>query len=281
MKSIKYKILGKIMKKSIIVSTLLLSSTLTFAFDLGSITKSVVDSVSKESSTTSKTATKTNLSDSTVSSGLKEALKTGVTFAVEQLGANNGYLNNATAKIPLPNNLSNVEKVIRSAGGSKMADDLINSMNTAATKAAPKTAEIFMGAIDKMTLTDAQKILSGGNDAATNYFKTNTTESLKKSITPIIQETMKENKVATYYDAVNNLYKSNAKGLVDNSGVMGMAKSLGVDSYMPGNSDENLDDFVTNKAIEGLFAMIAQKEAAIRTNPVEQTSSILKQVFGK
>ena len=272
------------MKKSIIVSTLLLSSTLTFAFDLASITKSVVDSVSKDStttSTTSTTATKTDLSDSTVSSGLKEALKTGVTFAVEQLGANNGYLNNATAKIPLPNNLSNVEKVIRSAGGGKMADDLINSMNSAATKAAPKTAEIFMSAIDKMTLTDAQKILSGGNDAATNYFKSNTTESLKKSITPIIQETMKENKVATYYDAVNNLYKSNAKGLVDNSGVMGMAKSLGVDSYMPGNSDVNLDDFVTNKAIEGLFAMIAQKEAAIRTNPVEQTSSILKQVFGK
>lgn len=273
------------MKKSIIVSTLLLSSTLTFAFDLASITKSVVDSVSKENSTTSTptstTATKTDLSDSTVSNGLKEALKTGVTFAVEQLGSNNGYLNNTTAKIPLPNNLSNVEKVIRSAGGGKMADELINSMNTAATKAAPKTAEIFMAAIDKMTLTDAQKILSGGNDAATNYFKANTTESLKKSITPIIQETMKENKVATYYDAVNNLYKSNAKGLVDNSGVMGMAKSLGVDSYMPGNSDENLDDFVTNKAIEGLFAMIAQKEAAIRTNPVEQTSSILKQVFGK
>lgn len=267
------------MKKSILVSTLLLTSTLAFAFDLTSLTKDVVDTVSKNSATTS--TTKTNLSDSTVTSGLKEALKTGVTFAVQQLGSNNGYLNNTSAKIPLPNNLSAVEKVIRSAGGGKMADDLINSMNSAATKAAPQTAEIFMAAIDKMSLTDAQKILAGKNDAATEYFKTNTTESLKKSITPIIQETMKENNVASYYDNVNNLYKSNAKGLVDNSGVMGMAKSFGVDSYLPGNSKENLDEFVTNKAIEGLFTMIAQKEAAIRTNPVEQTSSILKQVFGK
>lgn len=276
------------MKKSLIVSTLLLTSTLTFALDLGSITKSVVDTVSKDTgiaqqvtNATSSSTTNSNLDNATVSNGLKEALKTGVTYATTQLGSNNGYLNNKAVKIPLPNNLSSAEKLIRSAGGDKMADDLINSMNTAASKAAPKTAEIFISAIDKMSLTDAQKILSGGNNAATEYFKANTTESLKKSIAPIIQETMKENQVAGYYESVNNLYKSNVKGLVDNSGVMGMAKSFGVDSYVPGNSNESLDEFVTNKAIEGLFTMIAQKEAAIRTNPTEQTSSILKQVFGK
>ncbi|AXX90247.1 hypothetical protein CKA55_05635 [Arcobacter suis] len=275
------------MKKSLIVSTLLLTSTLTFALDLGSITKSVVDTVSKDTgiaqqvNNATSSTTNSNLDNATVSNGLKEALKTGVTYATTQLGSNNGYLNNKAVKIPLPNNLSSAEKLIRSAGGDKMADDLINSMNTAASKAAPKTAEIFISAIDKMSLTDAQKILSGGNNAATEYFKANTTESLKKSIAPIIQETMKENQVAGYYESVNNLYKSNVKGLVDNSGVMGMAKSFGVDSYIPGNSNESLDEFVTNKAIEGLFTMIAQKEASIRTNPTEQTSSILKQVFGK
>lgn len=275
------------MKKSLIVSTLLLTSTLTFALDLGSITKSVVDTVSKDTgiaqqvNNATSSTTNSNLDNATVSNGLKEALKTGVTYSTTQLGSNNGYLNNKAVKIPLPNNLSSAEKLIRSAGGDKMADDLINSMNTAASKAAPKTAEIFISAIDKMSLTDAQKILSGGNNAATEYFKANTTESLKKSIAPIIQETMKENQVAGYYESVNNLYKSNVKGLVDNSGVMGMAKSFGVDSYVPGNSNESLDEFVTNKAIEGLFTMIAQKEAAIRTNPTEQTSSILKQVFGK
>ncbi len=275
------------MKKSLIVSTLLLTSTLTFALDLGSITKSVVDTVSKDTeiaqqvNNATSSTTNSNLDNATISNGLKEALKTGVTYATTQLGSNNGYLNNKAVKIPLPNNLSSAEKLIRSAGGDKMADDLINSMNTAASKAAPKTAEIFISAIDKMSLTDAQKILSGGNNAATEYFKANTTDSLKKSIAPIIQETMKENQVAGYYESVNNLYKSNVKGLVDNSGVMGMAKSFGVDSYVPGNSNESLDEFVTNKAIEGLFTMIAQKEAAIRTNPTEQTSSILKQVFGK
>ena len=274
------------MKKSLIVSTLLLTSTLTFALDLGGITKSVVDTVSKDSGiaqqVTNATSSKTsNLDNATVSSGLKEALKTGVTYATTQLGSTNGYLNNKAVKIPLPNNLSSAESIIRKAGGDKMADDLINSMNSAASKAAPKTAEIFISAIDKMSLTDAQKILSGGNNAATEYFKANTTESLKKSIAPIIQETMKENQVAGYYDSVNNLVKSSTGGLTQNSGVMGMAKSFGVDSYVPGNSNESLDEFVTNKAIEGLFTMIAQKEAAIRTNPTEQTSSILKQVFGK
>ena len=271
------------MKKSILVSTLLLSATLTFALDLGSITKNVLDTVSKENvlSNNTSTVTNSNLDNTTVSNGLKEALKTGVTYATTQLGSNNGYLNNKAVRIPLPNNLSSAEKIIRSAGGDKMADDLINSMNTAASKAAPKTAEIFIAAIDKMSLTDAQKILSGGNNAATEYFKTNTTESLKKSIAPIIQESMKENQVAGYYDSVNNVFKSSTGGLTQNSGVMGMAKSFGVDSYIPGNSNESLDEFVTSKAIEGLFTMIAQKEAEIRTNPVAQTSSLLKQVFGK
>ena len=161
------------MKKSLLVSTLLLTSTLTFALDLGSITKSVVDTVSKDTgiaqqvNNATSSTTNSNLDNATVSNGLKEALKTGVTYATTQLGSNNGYLNNKAVKIPLPNNLSSAEKLIRSAGGDKMADDLINSMNTAASKAAPKTAEIFISAIDKMSLTDAQKILSGGNNAAT------------------------------------------------------------------------------------------------------------------
>jgi hypothetical protein len=280
------------MKKSIIASTLILTTTFTFAFDLGSIAKSVVDNVTQEQTTTTtqkttvavaptQSNTNSNISDSTVSNGLKEALKTGVNFAVTQLGTNNGYLNNTAVKIPLPDNLAKAETLLRSAGGNKIADDLINSMNTAASKAAPQTAEIFMNAIDKMSLTDAQGILSGGNEAATNYFKANTTDSLKKLISPIVQETMKENNVASYYDTINNVYKSSAKGLVENSGIMSMAKNFGVDSYIPTSSDESLDSYITTKTIDGLFTMIGQKEAAIRANPVEQTTSILKQVFGK
>lgn len=266
------------MKKISIAAAIVLSSTIAFSFDLGSITKSVMDNVTKSPSTTT---TSSGLSNSTISSGLKEALKVGVDFAVKNLGANNGYLNNSLVKIPLPENLQKAEGLIRKAGGDKIANDLITSMNSAATKAAPKTAEIFVDAIDKMTLEDAQKILSGNENAATDYFKENTTSSLKKMITPIIQEAMKQNQVAGYYDAFNGYYKQYGKGLVENSGVMGLAKNFGVDSYLPGSSDQNLDDYVTQNAINGLFKMIAEKEAAIRSNPLAQTTSLLKQVFGK
>lgn len=270
------------MKKSTIIATLLLSSSLSFAFDLGSITKTVLETVNKPSSTSNNTTStaNSNLDNSTVSKGLKEALKVGVNYAVTQLGANNGYLNNSLVKIPLPENLAKVETLIRKAGGEEVANNLINSMNEAATKAAPKTAEIFVSAIEKMSLSDAQNILAGKSDAATNYFKTNTTESLKKMISPIIQETMKENQVASYYDTANNFYKTNISNLVDTSSVTALAKNFGVDSYIPTSSDESLDDYVTNKAIDGLFKMIATKEAEIRTSPVAQTTSLLKQVFG-
>lgn len=269
------------MKKTSIIATLLLTSTMSFAFDLNSITKAVTDNLSKPTQTENKsTTTKSQLDNSTVTSGLKEALKTGVNFAVTNLGKENGYLNNSLVKIPLPDNLAKAEALIRKAGGDKIADDLILSMNNAATKAAPKTAEIFVNAIEKMSIEDAKKILAGNDNAATQYFQTNTTDSLKKLITPIIQETMRQNQVATYYDTANSFYKSNLKGTVENSSVMGLAKNFGVDSYLPGSSDESLDEYVTNKAIDGLFKMIAQKEAQIRTSPVAQTTSLLQKVFG-
>lgn len=269
------------MKKSVIVASVILTTSLSFAFDLGSITKTVLDTVNNNSTTTQNTTTtNSNLSDSTVSSGLKEALKVGVNYAVSNLGANNGYLNNSLVKIPLPGNLAKAESLIRKAGGDTIADNLITSMNNAATKAAPQTAEILVEAVEKMSLTDAQNILAGDKDAATNYFKTNTTDSLKKMIKPIIQETMQENQVAKYYDMANGFYKNNVGNLVDTSAISGLAKNFGVDSYIPSSSDESIDDYVTNQAIDGLFKMIATKEAEIRSNPVAQTTSLLKKVFG-
>jgi hypothetical protein len=270
--------------KKFIAASVFLCTTAAFSFDLGSIAKDVINNVTNSSSNekTSQTATSsTNLSDSTISSGLKEALQEGVTYAVETLGAQNGYLNNSSVKIPLPQNLQNAETIIRKVGGDKIADNLIEAMNSAATKAAPKTAEIFAKAIENMSLDDATAILNGKDDAATQYFKTNTTSSLKETIKPIITEAMEQNSVAKYYSAFNDYYKQYAKDYVDNSSVMSVAKNFGVDSYLPGSSDESLDDYVTTKAIDGLFAMIAKKEAAIRENPIEQTTSLLKEVFGK
>jgi hypothetical protein len=280
-------------KTSVVVSSLLFCSTLSYGFNLKSLAEEVVEKVSTTTSTSSASTTSSSTSDasasstsnsslssSTISSGLKSALKKGVEYAVDELGADGGYLNNAQVSIPLPENLQKVESAIRKVGGDEVADNLITSMNTAATKAAPETAQIFVNAIEKMSVEDAQKILNGGDSAATDYFKTNTTASLKSMITPIIQETMQENKVAGYYDTFNAYYKQYGADIVENSQVVSMAKNLGVDSYIPSSSDQNLDDYVADKAIEGLFTMIAEKEAAIRSNPVEQTTSLLKQVFG-
>ncbi|WP_424686144.1 MAG: DUF4197 domain-containing protein [Halarcobacter ebronensis] len=267
------------MNKKIILSSLVICSTLSFAFDLNSFTKEIVNDITKTETKEDKTVT-SSLSQDTVSKGLKEALKVGVNYATKTLGAQNGYLNNADVKIPLPENLQKAETLIRSAGGDKIADDLIKSMNNAATNAAPETAKIFIDAIEKMNLEDAKKILAGDEHSATNYFKENTNEALRKLIKPIVNKTMQENSVSKYYDTFNTYYKQYGKEYVENSSVMNLAKNFGVDEYIPSSSDENLDDYVTNKAIDGLFKMISEKEASIRENPVEQTTSILKKVFG-
>jgi len=267
------------MNKKIILSSLVICSTLSFAFDLNSFTKEIVNDITKTETKEDKTVT-SSLSQDTVSKGLKEALKVGVNYATKTLGAQNGYLNNADVKIPLPENLQKAETIIRSAGGDKIADDLIKSMNNAATNAAPETAKIFIDAIEKMNLEDAKKILAGDEHSATNYFKENTNEALRKLIKPIVNKTMQENSVSKYYDTFNTYYKQYGKEYVENSSVMNLAKNFGVDEYIPSSSDESLDDYVTNKAIDGLFKMISEKEASIRENPVEQTTSILKKVFG-
>jgi len=259
------------------ITVLALSSTLVFSFDFGSLINTAVQTATEPSQ---KSLTTQSLSESTVSRGLKEALKVGVNYGIKELSKDNGYLNNSEVKIPLPENLSKAESLIRSAGGDKIADDLILSMNDAATKAAPKTADIFMQSISDMSMEDAKKILAGDKDSATNYFRKNASGDLKKMITPIIQESMKDCNVATYYDSFNTYYQQYGKDIVNNSSIMSMAKSFGVDSYLPSASDEKLADYITQKAIDGLFKMIATKESEIRENPVAQTTSLLKQVFG-
>jgi len=279
---LKYKIKRRYKMKKISLSIVFISSTLLYGFDFGGLANDVLkaQTAKTQKSEPATTATK-SLSDTTVTSGLKEALKVGIDYGVKALSKKDGYLNNKDVKIPLPKNLSKAETLIRKAGGDKIADDLILSMNNAATQAAPKTAAIFVDAVDKMSLDDAQKILAGDKDAATNYFKTHTSDSLTKMIQPIVQKSMKDNNVASYYDSFNSYYKTYAKDMVNNSSVMSMAKGFGVDQYLPSSSDENLDAYVTQKAMDGLFKMIATKESAIRDNPLQQTTSLLKKVFGK
>ncbi len=260
-----------------ILTSLTLVSSIAFSFDLSSLANATIKTATQPSSSTKTTSA---LSESTVTSGLKEALKIGVNFGVKELSKKNGYLNNAQVKIPLPDKLAKVESVIRKVGGGKVADDLIKSMNDAATEAAPKTASIFIKAIETMSVQDAKNILAGNDQAATEYFQKHTTSSLQKMIKPIVQKSMQKNNVAKYYDACNEFYISHVKGVVENNSMMSMAKGFGADAYLPSDKDAKLDDFVTAKAIDGLFKMIANKEVQIRKDPLEQTTSLLKKVFG-
>ena len=281
------------MKNISILTALLLCSSISFAFDLGGLMQQKMDAVVKKTNAAAAAAavvpatpttqihhSDANLSQDTIASGLKEALKMGVDFGVAQLSQEGGFLNNPNVKIPLPENLAKAETLIRSLGGDKIADDLILSMNNAASKAAPQTAQIFTDAIDAMSIDDAKRILNGKENAATEYFQKNTTTSLQKMIKPIIQESMQENSVAGYYDIINEFYSTHAKDLIEDNSIIEIAKGFGADEYMPTHSDENLDDYVTQQAIDGLFKMLATKEAEIRKDPIAQTSAILKQVFG-
>lgn len=268
------------MKKNTIVLSLFLTSSLSYGFDFGSIASEAMKSFTSEKSSTTNVATTTSISQETVSSGLKEALKTGVSYAVKELGTKNGYLNNAKVKIGLPDTLNKAETAIRAAGGDKYADELILSMNNAATNAAPKTADIFIKSIEKMNIDDAKKILSGDKNAATDYFKSSSYEDLRKVISPIVKESIKSSSVASYYDSFNTYYKQGAAMVTKNDSIMGFAKQYGVDKFIPMGDDKSLNEHITTSAIDGLFLMIAQKESEIRKNPVEQTTSLLKQVFG-
>jgi len=205
------------------------------------------------------------LSNDKISQGLKEALDVGVKKAIDMLGKENGFLNDQAVKIALPDSMQKVEKVLRSVGQEKMADDFITSMNRAAEKAVPQVTSVFVDAIGKMSLQDAQGILSGGDTAATDYFRKNTSEEISQLISPYIKDAMGETKVTQYYKTMAEQVKK-----YDSFGLM--------DSYLGDASD--IDSYVSEKTMAGLFSKIAEQEKLIRENPAARSSELLKSVFG-
>jgi Ca2+-binding EF-hand superfamily protein len=129
-----------------------------------------------------------------------------------------------------------------------------------------------------MNITDAQNILAGSDNAATEYFRKNSTQELVSVIKPIIKESMSKANVAKYYQMFQSFYKSNS-GVLQNKSISALSKKFGLDSYLPSSKDEDLDGYVTNQAINGLMTMIAEKEKDIRANPLIQNSNLLKKVF--
>lgn len=190
---------------------------------------------------------------------LRTALTQGSTKAVNQLGAENGFLGNPAVKIPLPPNLRKAEKTLRKFGMGAQADELIMAMNRAAEAAVPEAKTLLVDAVKSMSVQDAKTILSGGDDSATQYFRAKTSEALFKKFKPTVTQATAKVGVASTY---NNY--------------AGRAAKYGLLSAQ----DANLDDYVTNQTLDGLFKMIATEEKAIRKDPLGQTSKILQRVFG-
>jgi len=198
--------------------------------------------------------------DATVVSGLKEALAIGTKNAVKSVSQTDGYFGNKLIKILMPEKIQKVAEVLKMAGYQKQVDEFVLSMNRAAEKAAPQAASFFKDAIREMTIEDAMKILNGGDTSATEFFRGKTQDKLYAAFKPIVSSSMND-------VGVTRSYKD----------MMGQYETLPFVS----RESVDLDHYVTNKSLDGLFTMIGQEEKKIRTDPAARVTDLLKQVFGK
>lgn len=199
-----------------------------------------------------------NFSNNDQVGSLRQALTQAAETAVSRLAKENGFLGDNKVRIPLPENLQKIDGMLRKFGMGKYADDLTTSMNRAAEAAVPEAKSLLVGAIKKMSVTDARDIITGPSDAATQYFRKNTEAALASKFQPIIARSMAKVKLAEKYDQFAG--KGVELGLVD-------AK------------DANLKDYITRKAMDGLFVMMSEQEKNIRANPLQATGDLTKKIF--
>ncbi|MBP1627477.1 MAG: hypothetical protein H6Q00_1952 [Holophagaceae bacterium] len=200
-----------------------------------------------------------SLTEGEADRGLKEALVQGAEAAVGKLSAVDGFMGNPKVRIPLPPTLAKVEGLLRTVGLQKPADELVTTMNRAAESAVVEAKPILLESIKKMTLADAKAILTGPDDSATQYFRKTGGEAIALKFKPKVAVATQKVKLAKRYDKVAG--KAARFGLIE-------------------KGDANLDDYVTRKAVDGLFLMMAEQEKAIRKDPMGQASSLLRKVFG-
>ena len=200
-----------------------------------------------------------SLSDSKINAGLKQALQIGAENSVQLVGRKDGYFANAAIKILMPKNLQPVEKGLRMVGYGPKVDDFVLSMNRSAEAAAPAARKIFVDAITSMSFDDARHILTGGDTAATEYFKQKTTPQLSAAFRPVVDKTMADNGVTKQYNSLVGQYKA-----------------------LPFARKQDLDitNYVVGKALDGLFFELGEEERKIRKDPAKQTTDLLKEVFG-
>ena len=200
-----------------------------------------------------------NVTDAEASGGLREALTQGAGRAVELLGRQDGFLGNSKVKIPLPDGLAQVEPVMRMAGRGKDFDKLVTTMNRAAEAAVPEAKTLLVDAVKQMSVQDARNILTGGDDSATNYFRSKTQARLAEKFLPIVKQNTDRLALAGQYNK-----------LAGQAASFGLVKS----------EDAQIENYVTRKALDGLYVMIAEEEKAIRKNPVQAAGSLAQKVFG-
>jgi hypothetical protein len=189
---------------------------------------------------------------------LKDALVQGSSKAVSQLSAPNGFLGNPQVKIPLPDTIKRVESGLRMLGMGRQADELVASMNQAAEMAVKEATPLLVSAVKNMSVSDAKGILTGPDDAATLYFKRTTSDALAQRFLPIVKQATERVQLAQQYNAL-----------------AGQAAQYGLIS----KDDANIDNYVTRKALDGLFIVIAEQERSIRRDPMGAATSIAKKVF--
>jgi hypothetical protein len=200
-----------------------------------------------------------SLSVGDMSSGLLEALRVGTERVVGQLGAVDGFNSDPKVHIPLPDTLARAQSALRAVGMSELADDLELKLNRAAERAAPEAKAVFWDAIKKMDFDDAQRIYSGPDDAATRHFQQTTTKPLSARMAPIVDDALSEVGAIRAYDDMIAEYKSLP--------------------FVP-DVKADLEGYVVEKALDGIFHYLAIEEASIRQNPAKRTTDLLQRIFG-
>jgi hypothetical protein len=200
-----------------------------------------------------------DLSNKDAVGGLKAALNDGSAAAIGKLGAENGFFNNAKVRIPLPESLKKVEGMMRAMGMKRQADELELAMNRAAESAVTEAKPLLVDAVKNMSIEDAKAILTGGDSAATEYFRRKTAEPLAKKFLPIVKKSTAQVGLAEKYNAIAG--KGSQLGVID-------------------ASQASIEQYVTKKALDGLYTMIADEEKALRQDPVGAASSLVQKVFG-
>ena len=200
-----------------------------------------------------------DLTSSEITSGLKDALLVGTETVVGQLGQSDGFNDDPAIHIPLPESMQQVKSALATAGMSSLMDDLELKLNRAAEEATPPAKKLFSDSIEAMTMDDVMGIYNGPDDAATRYFQGKMSDPLAAAMQPIVERTLNQVGAIQAYD-----------------GVMGQYDTL---PFMP-DVKADLNSYVVDKGMEGIFHYLAIEEAAIRQNPVKRTTDILQKVFG-